>query len=70
MAARRKPFEEYATKEDVRAVGIAVERVEAHVIALAEGLTAVRDELKADLAGFEQRLSARILAVERLLASE
>ena len=53
-----------ATKADARAIGVVVERIESKLEALTEGLSAVRDELKADMSSLEIRLSTRISVLE------
>jgi chromosome segregation ATPase len=67
MAARRASVNQYATKDDVRAIGVVVERIESKLGALTEGLGVLRDELKTDIASLEQRLSARIAVLEEVV---
>jgi predicted RNase H-like nuclease (RuvC/YqgF family) len=52
------------SKTDVRAIGVVVERVESKLVALAEGVMSFRDGVRAEMADLEQRLSARISALE------
>jgi len=80
MAARRKKADEGAprlrgderrrapaTKEDVRAIGVMVERLESSVRGLAEGMTSLRSELKSDIVELERHLSERISVLEEVV---
>jgi chromosome segregation ATPase len=74
VAARRKRLssdsasqEALASKDDVRAIAVMVERLESSVRGLAEGMTALREGFKGDLDALEQRLSSRISVVEEVV---
>ena len=51
-------------KDDIRALGVVIERVDTNVRLLAESMTGMRTELKNDLAELEARLSVRITRLE------
>ena len=53
-----------ATKADIRALGVVIERVDTNVRLLAEAMTGMRTELKNDMAELEARLSVRITRLE------
>ena len=50
--------------DNIRAVGASVERVESHVRGLAEALTSTREQLERKIDSLDERLSARITALE------
>ncbi|MFO0670027.1 MAG: hypothetical protein U0235_10435 [Polyangiaceae bacterium] len=51
-------------RDDIRAVGVVVERVDANVRALAEAIGATREGLTAQMNDLERRLSERISVLE------
>ncbi len=51
-------------RDDIRAVGVVVERVDANVRALAEAIGATREGLTAQMSDLERRLSERISVLE------
>jgi predicted nucleic acid-binding Zn-ribbon protein len=53
--------------DNIRAVGVSVERVESHVRGLAEALTSTREQLERKIDGVEERLSARIAVLEEVV---
>jgi chromosome segregation ATPase len=53
-----------ATKDEVRALGVLIERVDANVRFLAESMTGTRTELMSAIAASEERLSLRIGRLE------
>ncbi len=55
-------------KDEIRAVGVLVERIDAKVDAVIEGLTSTRDELKRDMASMEERLLARMAMIENVVS--
>jgi uncharacterized coiled-coil DUF342 family protein len=54
-------------KDEIRAVGVLVERLDAKVDAVIEGLTSTRDELKRDMASMEDRLLERMRTIEHVV---
>jgi hypothetical protein len=56
--------------DDIRAVGVSVERVESHVRGLAEALTSTREQLERKIDALEARLSARTSVIEEAVLEQ